>query len=568
MCFCGKSNRSPFPLQPLWCRQKNELSRPFLIVTTTMFVHLDIVLLFGIGSAGVIDPSPAFFFFFFTLHCFLTPSKREREIDWMAMNGINFPLAFVGQEYLWERIFSQLGMNQTEVRDSWFSNQAFLPWNRMGNINNWAGPLSEDLIQAQVLLQKQLLERQRAFGMQPILPGFAGHVPPPFVEKFPHANVTTLVWDPEFGNTYFLDPMDPMFQQLGTLFIKEQTALYGTDHFYNADPFNEMNPNSNDTTYLARVSQGIFKSMTDADPNAVWILQGWFLLDGWWKPAQTKAFLDAVPNDSLIVLDLWAEIVPYWKGHDNFYGKQFIWCMLHDFGGRSGLYAAFDAVNNGLADAMTNASSNLVGIGLTPEAIETNPIIYDFMMEFTWNKAPRQIDSWVTDWANRRYGVADVNAQLYWAALRSDILNCGTEQMAATASPLVMHPNLWIESSVGCCASTVMYYKPQVTDKAWTTLLQSAGTLASGPGADTYLNDLVEITRQVLGDYSFIAFNDMVTSWNSSSNLFPKKALKFLQIFTDVENILVSLPVLLISSLSFCVTLKGFPKPLLVGCLG
>jgi alpha-N-acetylglucosaminidase len=82
--------------------------------------------------------------------------RWEREIDWMAMNGINFPLAFVGQEYVWERLFASLGMNQSAVRESWFSNQAFLPWNRMGNINNWAGPLSEDLIKAQVLLQKQV----------------------------------------------------------------------------------------------------------------------------------------------------------------------------------------------------------------------------------------------------------------------------------------------------------------------------------------------------------------------------------------------------------------------------
>jgi hypothetical protein len=48
---------------------------------------------------------------------------------------------------------------------------------------------------------------------------------------------------------------------------------------------------------------------------------GWFLLDGWWAPAQTQAFLDAVPDQSLIVLDLWSEVAPYWNAHDNFYGK-------------------------------------------------------------------------------------------------------------------------------------------------------------------------------------------------------------------------------------------------------
>ena len=29
----------------------------------------------------------------------------EKHIDWMALNGINLPLAFVGQEAIWERVY-------------------------------------------------------------------------------------------------------------------------------------------------------------------------------------------------------------------------------------------------------------------------------------------------------------------------------------------------------------------------------------------------------------------------------------------------------------------------------
>ncbi len=31
-------------------------------------------------------------------------TQWEQEIDWMAMNGINFPLAFNGQEAIWQRV--------------------------------------------------------------------------------------------------------------------------------------------------------------------------------------------------------------------------------------------------------------------------------------------------------------------------------------------------------------------------------------------------------------------------------------------------------------------------------
>ncbi len=30
--------------------------------------------------------------------------RWEREIDWMALRGINFPLAFNGQELIWRRV--------------------------------------------------------------------------------------------------------------------------------------------------------------------------------------------------------------------------------------------------------------------------------------------------------------------------------------------------------------------------------------------------------------------------------------------------------------------------------
>lgn len=61
-------------------------------------------------------------------------------------------------------------------------------------------------------------------------------MPPAFSSYFPNANVSTLVWDPEFGNTYTLSPTDPLFHSIGNAFIAAQTQLFGTDHYYNADP--------------------------------------------------------------------------------------------------------------------------------------------------------------------------------------------------------------------------------------------------------------------------------------------------------------------------------------------
>lgn len=69
-------------------------------------------------------------------------------------------------------------------------------------------------------------------------------------------------FDCTYSCSYLLDPEDPMFQVIGTLFLKELIKEFGTDHIYSADTFNEMSPLSSDPAYLSRVSNAVFRSMT------------------------------------------------------------------------------------------------------------------------------------------------------------------------------------------------------------------------------------------------------------------------------------------------------------------
>ena len=141
--------------------------------------------------------------------------RWEREIDWMALHGINLPLAFTGQEAVWYQLYKGLGMTDSELQD-FFTGPAFLAWQRMGNLRRWGGPLDADWRSDQADLQKKILARMREFGMTPVLPGFAGHVPGAISRIFPHANLThTSNWS-GFNSTYssvsLLEPSDPVFQ--------------------------------------------------------------------------------------------------------------------------------------------------------------------------------------------------------------------------------------------------------------------------------------------------------------------------------------------------------------------
>ena len=54
-------------------------------------------------------------------------ARWERELDWAALNGINMPLAFLGQEYVFREVLRDLGLGEAELAD-FFSGPAVLPW--------------------------------------------------------------------------------------------------------------------------------------------------------------------------------------------------------------------------------------------------------------------------------------------------------------------------------------------------------------------------------------------------------------------------------------------------------
>ena len=170
----------------------------------------------------------------------------ERFIDWMALNGVNMPLAITGQEAVWYNVWRALGMTDEQVR-SYFVGPSYLPWHRMANIDRWNGPLPKSWLDGQVELQKLILQRERELNMRPVLPAFAGHVPAELKSIFPDANIKYLGSWGGFDDKYrchFLDPSEPLFAKIQKLFLEEQTRLFGTDHIFGVDPFNEVDPPS------------------------------------------------------------------------------------------------------------------------------------------------------------------------------------------------------------------------------------------------------------------------------------------------------------------------------------
>lgn len=58
-----------------------------------------------------------------------------------------------------------------------------------------------------------------------------------------------------------------------------------------------------------------------------------------------------------------------------------------------------------------------MGIGITPEAIEQNPPVYELMMEMAWHDTAVDPSQWLQQYALSRYGSNSPLAQQAWQTL-------------------------------------------------------------------------------------------------------------------------------------------------------
>ena len=452
-------------------------------------------------------------------------------LDWLALRGVNLPLAWTGYEYILVEVFREAGLNDAEIAD-FLSGPAFQAWNRFGNIQgSWGGNLPTQWINDQFALQKQIIPRMVELGMTPVLPSFTGFVPRALQSLYPNASIVNGSQWVGFPSTYtndsFLEPFDPLFATLQKSFIEKQLAAYGNvSHIYTLDQYNENDPYSGDPAYLQNVTSATFASLRAVDPDAIWLMQGWLFFsdETFWTTERVQAYLGGIPgNDSMIILDLYSEAQPQWERLNSYYGKQWVWCELHDFGGGIGFEGNFVNVTAEPLRALASPDSSMVGMGLTMEGMEGNEIIYDVLLDQAWSPTVINRTSYVSSWVSRRYYVSDLpsSAVNAWEILGATVYNNQDLSSQATVkSILELAPALsGLVNRPGPPSPTIVSYDTNTSIVPALQMLIQAGheseTLLEIP---EFRYDLVDVTRQLLANRFITLYETLVATFTSNSS--------------------------------------------------
>ncbi len=451
--------------------------------------------------------------------------RWQREIDWMAMHGINMPLAITGQEAVWQNMLRHFRMNDSEIR-AFLCGPAFFAWQWMANLEGWGGPLPQSWIDSHAWLGRQILQAERAYGMTPILQGFTGFVPRAIKDKYPDASILLKPnWCNVFKGTAQLDPLDPLFRKMGTIFLMEQQKLFGTDHIYAADPFHESKPPSDAPDYLPAVAKEILDTMKAVDPKARIAMQTWSL---------NKPLVMNIPDDRILLLDLQGA---GWKTTEGFWKRPWVCGVLQNYGGRIFMAGSLEiALNNALNLKLNAKAGEVAGIGMFPEGTEQNPVFYDAASEIAWIQQAPEVNIWLLNEIAARYGKRVPRAEEAWDILRNSLYANGSEN-GSLESPICSRPALYLDRAAPN-ASFQRHYNPNLVWEAWGKLYEAAGELM---GNSHFEYDLVDLGRQGLADLSIPLQKNIAEAYQKQDAAALQNAsAQFLDLALDIDMLLAT----------------------------
>lgn len=368
-------------------------------------------------------------------------ARWEQEIDWMALHGINMPLALVGYEAILARVWKQMGLTDEEI-NGYFVGPAHLPWMRMGNVSGIDGPLNADWHKDQLALQHKILERMRSLGMKPICPGFPGFIPEAFKRIYPDLHIVETHWGGAFHN-WMISPAEPLFAKISEAFIREWEKEFGKCDYYLVDSFNEMDipfpEKGNPARYEMAASYGekVYSAIKKVNKDAVWVMQGWMF--GYqrhiWDYETLGALVSRVPDDKMLLLDLAVDYNKHfwhsevnWEYYKGFYNKQWVYSVIPNMGGKVGMTGVLDFYANGHLEALSSANrGNLVAHGLAPEGIENNEVLYELVTDAGWSSSRIDVRDWLKQYSRNRYGAAPERLMTAWDYLLKSVYGSFTD---------------------------------------------------------------------------------------------------------------------------------------------
>lgn len=413
----------------------------------------------------------------------------ERITDYLILAGYNLVLNPIGNECVWLELLQKFNYTREEAK-KYISAPNYLPWQWMMNLSAFNSEYPDYWFSEQQEISRKFNKKLKDFGMGALMPGYCGAVPDDFTDKYPNAKILPQgLWCGVFARPAILLPENELFSQISREYYKLQKDLLGSEdhHYYSTDPFHEGG-NKGDVD-LKGYATSVLSEMRYGDKDAVWALQGW-------QKNPDRQILSALNKEDVLIMNLHADENP--DGGDDFLGYPHVYCLVNNFGGEHALRGSAKKTYY-TAHAMANDNNSAcVGIGIIPEGVECDEILYDINLEVAMHKQLRDIREYLGEYIGARYGVQSEELIDAFEILFDKVYTVDTYYYAHE-SGLIAKPTLDANRVCYWAAPSLLEdVSPLITVSE--ILLKYYDKCCSRQG---YIADLVAVARQLLGNYSW-----------------------------------------------------------------
>jgi alpha-N-acetylglucosaminidase len=433
-------------------------------------------------------------------------SRWEREIDVLALSGINAMIVERGADLVLYRTFRDFGYSDSEIR-GWIAQPAHQNWQLMGNLCCFDGPISLELLQKRAASAQKIIARLRELGITPVMPGFYGVVPSDFRRRFPAAHVVPQGEWAGFTRPDWLDPLDPMFAQVASAFYRHQHELFGDSSIYDMEVFQEGG-DSGDVP-VPQAARAVQSALWAAHPAARWMMLAW-------QGNPRQELLSGVDRRHLLVIDIDHDRAPRDDRRADFQDAPFLFGGIWEFGGRTTLGANVANITDRL-QRMGRSNNNMAGTAYFTEGMDTNPMAFDLFTEMAWRSKPLDMTDWITRYVQRRYGVTDADAVEAWGvllntayAIRVDNVVFNSERDAPQESLFAARPSL-TANRASHWSPEAMRYDATAFRHALPAMLRAAAKLRN------HSYDLVDVARQTLANESRVLLPQIKDAYDAKN---------------------------------------------------
>lgn len=441
--------------------------------------------------------------------CWWNWERWENEIDFMAMNGINMPLAVVGTEAVWLKTMKELGIKE-DLALAGISGPGFWGWQLYNCFDGYLPQSSAATVEKRIELGRKIVEREKQLGMTPIMHGYSGYVARNYIQAKLRARLNKTDEWCLFPSQYHISVRDTAFHRVGSLYYRNLGLLLGEGCCYMADPFTAHEPAKRDSAFLAGVGSAIYNLIADQNENAVWVIHSSSVRD---------AMFRAVPKDRVLVIGSKDE-------SDSFGEYEFVVASQFNNADVTSIHGDFKTVSGITADG--NAS----GVGVLSDGAYSNEAFRQFSYAAVCGNT--DADSWLETYVRNRYQTENKAAFEAMQLLKKSCWREG-QPVREHGSAICTRPSTLLRhTSVGDSGNDIEY---DISD-----VFAAAQKLAEADGRTyEYELDVCDVLRQALSDLANTVCKKALEGYKTKNvEQFETNSNLFLSIIADMDRLLMT----------------------------